>query len=56
MLKKIGASAIKGFALLVVVGTVYLGAANQATAQDAVTPTPATTYSKMGPIDVEHLT
>ena len=46
MLKKIGAIAIKGFALLVVLGTVY-----RAMAQDAVTPYPATPYSKMAPID-----
>jgi hypothetical protein len=41
MLKKISAIAIKGFALLVVLGTVY-----QAMAQDA-----ATTYTKMAPVD-----
>jgi hypothetical protein len=41
MHKKIGAIAIKGFALLVVLGTVY-----RAMAQDAVTPDP-----KMAPID-----
>jgi len=41
MHKKIGAIAIKGFALLVVLGTVY-----RAMAQDAVTP-----YPKMAPID-----
>jgi hypothetical protein len=46
MLKKIGAIAIKSFALLVVLGTVY-----QAMAQDAVTPYPVTPYSKMAPID-----
>ena len=36
MLKKISAIALKSFALLVVLGTVYLGTANQAMAQDAV--------------------
>ena len=41
MHKKISAIAIKGFALLVVLGTVY-----RAMAQDAVTP-----YPKMAPID-----
>ncbi len=41
MLKKISAIAIKGLALLVVLGTVY-----RALAQDAVTP-----YPKMAPID-----
>jgi hypothetical protein len=46
MLKKIGAIAIKSFALLVVPGTVY-----QAMAQDAVTPYSVTPYSKMAPID-----
>ncbi len=48
---KVGAIAIKGFALLVVLGTAYLattnmGTANQAMAQDAATP-----YPKMAPID-----
>ena len=51
MLKKITAIAIIGFALLVVLGTVYLGAANQATAQDAVIPNPRATYSKMAPLE-----
>ena len=46
MPKKISAIAIKGFAVLVVLGTVYLGRANQAMAQDAVTP-----YSKMAPVE-----
>src|SRR5258707_13167088 len=41
MHKKIGAIAIKGFALLVVLGTAY-----QAMAQDATTP-----YPNMAPID-----
>jgi hypothetical protein len=44
--KKISAIVIMSFAQLVVLGTVYLGTANQAMAQDAVTP-----YSKMAPID-----
>ena len=43
---EISAIAIKGIARLVVLGTVYLGTANQAMAQDAVT-----TYPKMAPID-----
>jgi hypothetical protein len=46
MHKKISAIAIKGFALLVVLGTVH-----QAMAQAAATPSPATPYSKMAPID-----
>jgi hypothetical protein len=46
MLKKISAIAIKSFALLVVLGTVYLGTGNQAMAQDATTPSPS-----MAPID-----
>ena len=46
MPKKISAIAIKGFAVLVVLGTVYLGRANQAMAQGAVTP-----YSKMAPVE-----
>jgi len=46
MLKKISTIAIKGFALLVVLGTVYFGTSNQAMAQDATT-----TYTKMAPID-----
>ncbi len=46
MPKKISAIAIKGFAVLVMLGTVYLGRANQAMAQDAVTP-----YSKMAPVE-----
>jgi hypothetical protein len=46
MHKKISAIAIKGFALLLVLGTVYVGTANQAMAQGAVTP-----YPKMAPID-----
>jgi hypothetical protein len=44
--KKVDAIAIKSFALLVVLGTAYLGPANQAMAQDA-----ATTYTKMAPVD-----
>jgi hypothetical protein len=46
MLKKISAIAIKGFALLVVLGTAHLGTSNQAMAQDATTR-----YPKMAPID-----
>ena len=44
--KKVRAIAIKSFALLVVLGTAYLGSANQAMAQDAATP-----YPNMAPID-----
>ena len=44
--KKVGAIAIKSFALLVVLGTAYLGMAYQAMAQDAATP-----YPNMAPID-----
>jgi hypothetical protein len=44
--KKVHAIAIKSFALLVVLGTAYFGAANQAMAQDATTP-----YPNMAPID-----
>ena len=44
--RKINASAIKSFALLLVFGTAYLGTANQAMAQNAVTP-----YPKMAPIE-----
>ena len=48
--KKVGAIAvviaIKSLALLVVLGTAYLGTANQAMAQGAVTP-----YPKMAPVD-----
>jgi hypothetical protein len=46
MHKKISAIAIMGFALLVALGTVYLGTSNQAMAQDDVTR-----YPKMAPID-----
>ena len=46
MSRKISAIAIIGFALLVVLGTVH-----QARAQAAATPSPATPYSKMAPID-----
>ncbi len=46
MHKKTSAIVIKGFALLVVLSTAYLGTPNQAMAQDA-----ATTYTKMAPID-----
>jgi hypothetical protein len=44
--KKVGAIAIKSFALLVVLGTAHLGTANRAMAQDAATP-----YPNMAPID-----
>ncbi|MBB5317258.1 hypothetical protein [Tunturibacter empetritectus] len=44
--KKVRAIAIKSFALLVVLGTAY-----QATAQAVTTPSPATPYSKMAPVD-----
>jgi len=46
MSRKISAVAIIGFALLVVLGTVH-----QAMAQAAATPSLATPYSKMAPID-----
>jgi len=46
MHKKMSAIAIKRFALLVVLGTAYIGTANQAMAQDAATP-----YPKMAPVD-----
>jgi hypothetical protein len=49
--KKVGAMAIKGFALLVVLGMVCFAAANQAMAQDATTP-----YPKMAPIDEYFMT
>jgi hypothetical protein len=51
MHKKISAIAIKSFALLVVLGTVYLGTSNQATAQAGMTPSATTPYAKMAPID-----
>src|ERR1700693_510210 len=44
--KKVGAIAIKSFALLVVLDMAYLGTANQAIAQDATTP-----YPNMAPIN-----
>ncbi len=46
MHKKIGAIAIKSFALLVVLGTGHLSTPNQAMAQNATTP-----YPNMAPID-----
>ena len=49
--KRVSLIAIKSFALLVVLGTLYLGASNQAMSQDAVTPYPVATYPKMAPID-----
>ena len=44
--KKVGAIAIKSFALLVVLNMAYLGTANRAIAQDATTP-----YPNMAPIN-----
>src|SRR3984957_12998458 len=44
--KKVGAIAIKSFALLVVLDMAYLATANQAIAQDATTP-----YPNMAPIN-----
>ena len=44
--RKLGAIAIKSFALLAMLGTAYLGTANQAMAQNATTP-----YAKMAPVD-----
>ena len=38
--KKVGAIAIKSFALLVVLGPAYVGTANQAMAQEAKSPYP----------------
>ena len=46
MLKKHSAIAIKGFALLLVLGTAY-----QAVAQAAIIPSTTTPYAKMAPID-----
>jgi hypothetical protein len=46
MLKKISVIAMKSFALLVVLGTAY-----QAAAQAAATPSTATAYAKMAPVD-----
>lgn len=44
--QKVGATAIKSLALLVVLGTAYLGIENQAMAQDA-----KTTYASLAPIE-----
>jgi hypothetical protein len=44
--KKVGAVAIKSFALLVVLGTAYLAMSQQAMPQDATTP-----YPKMAPVE-----
>jgi hypothetical protein len=44
--KKVGAIAIKSFALIVALGTTF-----QAKAQDAMAPNPVATYPKMAPID-----
>ncbi len=49
--KKVSAIAIKSFALLVVLGTECIGTANQAMAQDAMTPSTTTSYAKMAPVD-----
>ena len=49
--KKVGAIGIKSFAMLAVLGTAYLGAANQVRAQDAKTPYPNVVPTKMAPID-----
>jgi len=49
--KKVGAIALKSLALLVVHGTVHLGASNRAMAQDATTPSTTAAYAKMAPID-----
>jgi hypothetical protein len=49
MPKKVGAIAIKSFALLALLGSAYLGTANQAMAQDAATPYPNTVPTEMVP-------
>ncbi|MGD0181725.1 MAG: hypothetical protein ABSC15_18090 [Terriglobales bacterium] len=49
--KKVGAIGIKSFAMLAVLGTAYLGTANQVTAQDVTTPYPNVVPTKMAPID-----
>ena len=49
--KKVNATAIKIFALLVVLGTAYLDTGNQAMAQDATTPYPNIVPTEMAPID-----
>jgi hypothetical protein len=49
--KKVGAIGIKSFAMLAVLGTAYLGAANQVRAQDAKTPYPNVVPTKMAPMD-----
>ncbi|MGC2449434.1 MAG: hypothetical protein WA477_17425, partial [Candidatus Sulfotelmatobacter sp.] len=51
MLKKISAIALKSFPLLVLLGTVYVGTANQAMAQAATTPSTTAPYPNMAPID-----
>jgi len=50
--KKIGAIASKGCALLVVLGTAYLVAANQAMAQDAKKPDPNVVPTNMTPTNM----
>ncbi|MFZ0293735.1 MAG: hypothetical protein WAL52_09040 [Candidatus Sulfotelmatobacter sp.] len=49
--KKVAATAIKSFALLVVLGTASFGFGYQAMAQDAMTPSPNLVPAKMAPID-----
>jgi hypothetical protein len=51
MHNKISASAIKSFALLLVLGSALLDVSNQAAAQAAATPSTTTPYAKMAPID-----
>jgi hypothetical protein len=51
MHNKISASAIKSFALLLVLGTALLGVSNQAATQAATTPSTSTPYAKMAPVD-----
>ena len=49
--KRVSAIAIKSFALLIVLGTAYLGTLNQAVAQAAAAPSTTTPYAKMAPVD-----
>ncbi len=51
MHKKISAIAIKSFALLVVLGTAYLGTSNEVVAQAAMTTSTTTPYPEMAPVD-----
>lgn len=48
--KKVGASAIKSFARLVVLGTAYLGVVNPIMVKQAMAQDAKTTYSSMAPI------